>query len=311
MGRIRTIKPEFFSDRKVGSLSCRERLAFIWTWTAADDCGRLEWEPALLRAGAFPFDEVLMEDSRSIQGALMRAGLVRVYEVNGEQFAEIVGFAKHQVINRPSKPRCPAPDAADRWLTEGSVSTPGALPEGSLQEGKGREGIGMDPPYTPPSGGTVDSDPSDPEVLDAEAVDEAPAAKSEPAEKPERPGDAAACDAFIATYREYAVPAGLPDCKRTAKLVKAAGVALRGGCDCDEFADRCKGAAASPHHRGENDRGWVATIRWLLDDPGGKAAALAEKYRAGVLTREPVRERGGAEMLMDDIRRAKADGRLL
>ena len=45
MPRIRTIKPEFWTDEKVGECSIPARLLFIATWNIADDRGNLERKP--------------------------------------------------------------------------------------------------------------------------------------------------------------------------------------------------------------------------------------------------------------------------
>ena len=47
--RIRTIKPGFFTDRKVRSLKFHERLLFQGLWLMADDEGRLEEDHAVIK----------------------------------------------------------------------------------------------------------------------------------------------------------------------------------------------------------------------------------------------------------------------
>ncbi len=108
MGRIRTIKPEFWKSRPVGRLPLRARLAFIWTWNEADDCGRLEWDPAIMRAGAFMFDELSLGDAEDVMAEIAGAGLVVLYTVDGKAYAEIKGWLEHQRIKKPSAPRCPS-----------------------------------------------------------------------------------------------------------------------------------------------------------------------------------------------------------
>ena len=56
MPRIRTIKPNFFSNEEVGKLKCEARLLFIGLWTLADCEGRLEDRPVRIRAQLFPYD---------------------------------------------------------------------------------------------------------------------------------------------------------------------------------------------------------------------------------------------------------------
>jgi hypothetical protein len=53
--------------------------------------------------------------------------------------------------------------------------------------------------------------------------------------------------------------------------------------DWDFWLDAFRAVAASSHHRGENDRGWTASLRWTLKDPAGKVSDLVDKYRGGKL----------------------------
>lgn len=107
--RIRTVKPEFWTDPKVGALSPRARLAFIWTWSAADDHGRLRLSPALLRSGAFPYDEVTLRDAESIQTELINARMILPYDAHGERYGLVRTFFDHQKVDHPGKPRYPDP----------------------------------------------------------------------------------------------------------------------------------------------------------------------------------------------------------
>jgi hypothetical protein len=54
--RIRTIKPEFWTDKRVASWDVFTRLFFIGLWSAADDKGRGSAEPERLAAALFPYD---------------------------------------------------------------------------------------------------------------------------------------------------------------------------------------------------------------------------------------------------------------
>ena len=50
MARIRTIKPEFWSDEKVGGLPLACRLLFIGLWNFADDYGVIASSPLFIKA---------------------------------------------------------------------------------------------------------------------------------------------------------------------------------------------------------------------------------------------------------------------
>ncbi len=130
MPRIRTIKPEFFTDDTVGGLSVLARLLFVGTWVFADDYGTLDRSAKQLKAQVFPYDDI---DCEPPLLELIGAGLLTEYQADGRTFLQIAGFTKHQKIDKPSSPRRPLP--------EDSASTRSGR-EGKGREGKGREGNG-------------------------------------------------------------------------------------------------------------------------------------------------------------------------
>lgn len=132
MARIRTIKPDFWTDEKIVELSFEARLFFIGSWNFADDNGNLQRSAKKLKMQIFPADAI---DCEPLIQSLIAHGLFSEYEVNGEKFLHIKGFKRHQVINRPSKTGLPTPE---------SVIPPAPLTEPSLTEGKGREGKGKE-----------------------------------------------------------------------------------------------------------------------------------------------------------------------
>ena len=153
MARIRTIKPEMWEDKEFGHLSERAQLLFISAISQADDEGRLRWDPLLMRAKTFPYKEV---PEREITAAMTEVAhrLVHVYEVNGEYFAEVLNWRKHQRIDRPQPSALPPHDPDDdtlfdlaslndsRPIDDRSANNHGTSHAG--REGKGMEGKGMD-----------------------------------------------------------------------------------------------------------------------------------------------------------------------
>jgi len=136
MARIRTIKPEFFTDSKITSLTPLARLFYVSLWCESDRQGRLKWDPTTLKYRYLPADKAKVED---LGDELLSAGLIRLYEVNGQVYAEIPGFIRHQVINnREAESSFPAwtPDAC--VTRESGVSDAACGKEG--REGKGRKG---------------------------------------------------------------------------------------------------------------------------------------------------------------------------
>jgi hypothetical protein len=132
MARIRTIKPDFWTDEKLTECSLSARLLFIGTWNFADDNGNLDRSAKQIKARVFPLDNI---DCEPLLQELISQGLLTEYSVNEKIYFHIQGFAKHQLINRPSKPVCPEFDESLK-IDNHSVSAHTSL----ITEGKGREG---------------------------------------------------------------------------------------------------------------------------------------------------------------------------
>lgn len=105
MARIRTIKPEFWTDEKIGNLRREARLLFIALWNFADDKGTVRANPVLIKSQIFPYDEDLRVDTlNKWLAALVDARMLEPFTLNGESFYNIRTFLSHQKIDRPSKP---------------------------------------------------------------------------------------------------------------------------------------------------------------------------------------------------------------
>jgi hypothetical protein len=126
--RIRTIKPDFWTDAKVSKLTYLARLLFIGLWNVADDEGRFKSDPRILKGSVFPVDDKTTVEK--ITGALSELSVSRLVfltEIGGEQYGCCPNFKKHQKINRPSPSRLPP-------VTAPSVSPHGVITEGSRTE---------------------------------------------------------------------------------------------------------------------------------------------------------------------------------
>lgn len=133
MARIRTIKPEFWSDGAIIECSTNARLLFVGMWNFADDFGNLDRSAKQIKAQVFPSDS--FECEPLIQ-ELLNQRLIVEYSSNGKLYLHIQSFAKHQKVDRPGAPRCPpfSDSVIDhRTFVEPSTS----IRDG--REGKGRE----------------------------------------------------------------------------------------------------------------------------------------------------------------------------
>ncbi|MGR3905835.1 hypothetical protein Q3A80_02230 [Burkholderia sp. SR8] len=140
MARIRTIKPEFWTDEKVAMLSMAARLLFIGMWNYADDSGNIEHSAMRLKMQIFPCDDI---DCAPLIASLIAHGMLIEYSVSGKKYLHIRTFDKHQVINRPSKSRLPTflhthpvkdSKPIHGAIIDGSMSGNGAVTHGSLTE---------------------------------------------------------------------------------------------------------------------------------------------------------------------------------
>jgi hypothetical protein len=137
MARIRSIKPEFFQDRKMAAVGPIAALVYVALWCLADDGGVAPVDVDRVKGELFyGWASVPASAVADALDALERAGCIRRYRVGGDTYAEIPTFAKHQVINKPSKTRFPR-----RGRPEPSGRTPEPLPEPS---GSPPEKVGME-----------------------------------------------------------------------------------------------------------------------------------------------------------------------
>lgn len=182
MARIRTIKPEFWTDEKLMECSLSSRLLLIGILNFADDQGNIEAGTKGLKCKIFPSDNI---EIQPLLNQLLGEKILIPYTVNNEKYFNIKNFHKHQIINRISKPRCPLYGPLYQGTKEGfaslteesylfhsplmedSLSTHGTLTEdsrssqepavnkeitehsrmthgGLITEGKGREGKGKE-----------------------------------------------------------------------------------------------------------------------------------------------------------------------
>lgn len=113
MGRIRTIKPEFFTSEDIVALDPMARLLYIAIWCEADKEGRLRWKPDTFKMRYLPADNI---DIDSLCDALVTRGLVVLY---GEGYAYIPSFKEHQHIN-PREKASSLPDPSIEKTTRDS-----------------------------------------------------------------------------------------------------------------------------------------------------------------------------------------------
>jgi hypothetical protein len=102
MGRIRYLKPGFFTNEELSALPPLTRLLFAGIWTLSDCKGRLEDRPKRIKAELFAYDEF---DVDAALTALHNAGFIVRYRVKEQDVIQINKFNVHQ------RPHPKEPDA--------------------------------------------------------------------------------------------------------------------------------------------------------------------------------------------------------
>lgn len=106
MGRIRSIKPEFFTSETLASVSRDSRLLFIGLWPIADDYGCLLDIPRRILGDVFPHDKDLTDTHiEAMLVDLSAACLIVRHRLNKMAIIAICGWDEHQRVDRPGKVR--------------------------------------------------------------------------------------------------------------------------------------------------------------------------------------------------------------
>lgn len=155
MARIRTIKPKFWDDVKIGKLSRDARLLYIGMWNFCDDLGVIIAEPIWLKSKIFPFDQIQLQQFERFCAELQKLGFISLFSYKNEKFYYLPKFSNHQVINRPNYEDLNLPkDIIDKELnkiTEQSVNDHGLITEQSVPIEDKEKDIYI-PPINPPFG---------------------------------------------------------------------------------------------------------------------------------------------------------------
>lgn len=143
MPRIRSLKPDHKSHRKIGPLTDRQYRLWVGMLTEADDAGRLVADTGQLRLLVFGYHpKVRLEHVEESIQALAAVGLVELYSVEGNRYAAFPSWKDHQVINKPQRSKLPEPlhsqNGNGAFQHHYGSTTEGS--EGSGREWKGSEG---------------------------------------------------------------------------------------------------------------------------------------------------------------------------
>ena len=101
MARIRTIKPEFWTDEKIMKVSIPARLFFIGLWNFADDLGCLWYSPDRISMQIFPRNPEL--NVADLVQELMDWGILdMMINESSKPYIVIHNFLTHQKVDHPT-----------------------------------------------------------------------------------------------------------------------------------------------------------------------------------------------------------------
>ncbi len=105
----RILKESVCTSATIEALSWFEEVCFYRLIVQCDDYGRMDARPSLLRARLFPLREDIESDTvgRAVE-ALAEAGLLLLYEAEGQPYLQLLTWEKHQRV-RNKRSRFPAP----------------------------------------------------------------------------------------------------------------------------------------------------------------------------------------------------------
>jgi hypothetical protein len=290
--RIRTIKPEMFEDERIGGVSRDARLLFVALITLADDAGRCRGSAAHIRGQRYAYDEDVTPSM--VEGWLRElcvAGLITVYVHEGQRYAHLTRWDRHQKVDRPSASKLPAPDGSCVFSSASPNSTrPREDSRDFVEASRTFDAHTSDrgPPTVDRGPWTSDRGPPTMELICQDDTDKPfkvskpkPSGPSGPS-GPEREWLSAVVEEWN-THRGARPAAEVPGPKthrRDAKLLT-----LRDRFpDAGEWGDASRALAEDDWH----GRRWVdgqnrlmSTLGWLLQDTKGSIELWHERGRAG------------------------------
>ena len=125
MARKRLLSPEYFTHDGLFETEQETqlpvRLSFAGLWTQADRNGVFAWKPLQLKLAILPFDLV---DFALVLEALLNAGFIERYEVNGKPYGRIPTFERWQTFHMREKASYPLPDATAAPVQHSASTVP-------------------------------------------------------------------------------------------------------------------------------------------------------------------------------------------
>lgn len=131
MARIRSVKPEFWTDEDLADISRDARLMYIGLWNIADEHSRLRGDPRYVKGQLFPYDDDLSREAvDGLVDELAKVGKVVRYQAKGSSYLFLPTLHKHQRLDTAKVPsRLPPPPSEN--LSDESENFPDEATSGA------------------------------------------------------------------------------------------------------------------------------------------------------------------------------------
>jgi len=268
VARIRTVKPEFWTNEQLASLSLHARLLAIALLNFSDDEGYFLGNASLVRAACFPFEE----DSKNVLGSLQelsRIGYVVIQECSGKTIGKVVKFREHQRIDKPQQSkliqafqaetdRKPTRNEENTRENDNSKNIPGTFQESSRNIPRLEREQGTGNREVEQGSGTGEQGMQGGSAL---------VAVEHPSEPRDSPQDV--CDYWNLKMGQK--------CQLTDSRKSKLKTRLRDKAWLDGWREAVDKAAASDFLNGGSDSGWRANLEWFAK-PDSAAKILEGGY---------------------------------
>lgn len=109
MPRIRTVKPDHWSDAELINISLGAHLLWIGSWNFSDDEGVFESDPLLIKSQVFPRrTDIRVEQVSQWLDQLVKARYIVPFEYEKKGYYITRTFKTHQKIDRPHPSKIPS-----------------------------------------------------------------------------------------------------------------------------------------------------------------------------------------------------------
>ena len=144
MGRIRTVKPEFWLDEDLSGVNPESALLAIGLLNYSDDYGYFKAHPGLIQAAIFPLRELSYTVPRMID-ELSRIGYIELWSgVDGKKYGRVLTFSTHQRVDRKKPSVISEIERIDDTSSNAQRSNKDESTQEGKGTGKGREGKGRE-----------------------------------------------------------------------------------------------------------------------------------------------------------------------